>query len=89
MFALFGVWGIVNVTQIDSVGSQITQVTEKYNLNLVKYTTKLKSLDATSGKNMTNLIETIPEQEEGVTTVVEQSNWFDRFCNFLAGFFGK
>ena len=88
LFAVFGVWGIVNITTIDSVGTQITQETTAYNMNIAKYILKLKSLDGTSASNMSNLFDTIPVTPQKPNTIEKQSNWFDRFCNFIAGLFG-
>ena len=79
----------MNVATIDNVSSQISQVSsEYYNMNLPNYLLKLTQLDATSTENMENLFETIPEDIVSPTQVDEQSNWFDRFCNFLGGLFG-
>lgn len=88
VFAIFGVWGIVNIAQIDSVSSQITQASQSYYLNLPKYLSKLAKLDATSAENMNNLFETIPDEDMSPSEIIEKSNWFDRFCNFIAGLFG-
>ena len=89
LFAFFTVWSIVNVATIDNVSSQISQISsEYYNMNLPNYLLKLTQLDATSTENMENLFETIPEDIVSPTQVDEQSNWFDRFCNFLGGLFG-
>ncbi len=89
LFALFGVWGVVNITQIDNIGAQIAEVaSEYYNINLPKYLKNLVSLDATSSDNMENLFETIPDEDVSPSEIIEQSNWFDRFCNFIAGLFG-
>ena len=89
LFAIFGVWGLVNVSQIDNIGSQITQVAkEYYELNLPKYLKKLTALDATNSNNMENLFQTIPDEDIPPSEILEKSNWFDRFCNFIAGLFG-
>lgn len=88
MFAIFGVWGIVNIAQIDAANKEIAQVSTEYGVNLVSYLNNLHNLDATNSNNMENLFETINETGNGATTVKEQSNWFDRFCNFIGGLFG-
>lgn len=89
LFAIFGVWGVVNVTQIDSIGGKIAEVaSEYYNINLPKYLQKLSSLDATNSSNMENLFETIPDEDLSPNEIQAKSNWFDRFCNFIAGLFG-
>ena len=90
VMAIFGVWTLVNVAQINSVNNQITEVSaEYYNINLPSYMSKLKSLDAASTENMQKLIETIPEAEQTPHTIEKTSNWFDRFCNFLSSLFGR
>ena len=88
LFAIFGVWGIVNITTLDSLSGQIAEVTTQYNMNLVSYLNNLHNLDATNAENMENLFETIPVESQKPNTIEEQSNWFDRFCNFIAGLFG-
>lgn len=88
LFAIFGTWSIVNITTIDSVSSQIAEVSSVYKLNLFTYLRNLTSLDAANSKNMENLFETIPDQENVSNSIEKESNWFDRFCNFLGGLFG-
>lgn len=81
LFALFGVWGIVNIALLDQISTQ-------YSVNLVTYLNNLHNLDATNSQNMENLFQTIPDQSLPPSTIGEKSNWFDRFCNFLSGLFG-
>ena len=88
LFAIFGVWGIVNITTLDTLGSQVSQAVSEYNINLLQYLNNLYNLDATNAENMENLFQTIPKEEVPVSSIGEQSNWFDRFCNFIAGLFG-
>ncbi len=89
LFAIFGVWGLVNVAQIDNLGSQIAQVAkEYYEINLPKYLKNLTTLDASNSSNMENLFQTIPDEDSPPSEIIEKSNWFDRFCNFIAGLFG-
>lgn len=88
LIAIFGIWGIINVATIDSVSSQIVEVSTQYELNLANYLKNLYMLDATNSENMENLFETIPEEGGKVTQIEGKSNWFDRFCNFLSGLFG-
>lgn len=89
VFAIFGVWGVVNITQISNIGGQIAEISsEYYNINLPKYLKNLVSLDATSSDNMENLFETIPDEDVPPTEIIKKSNWFDRFCNFIAGLLG-
>lgn len=88
LLAIFGVWGICNVVTVENVGAQIAEVSAEYSLNLAKYLKNLTSLDATNSENMNNLFQTIPEEESPAADVAEQSNWFDRICNFITGLFG-
>lgn len=88
LFGIFGIWGIVNLTQIDLISSQVAEVSSEYNMNLATYLNNLRNLDATNSENMQNLFDTIPDQEIKASGIEKQSNWFDRFCNFLGGLFG-
>lgn len=88
LFAIFGIWGIVNISTIDSLNSQIEVASETYNVNLVNYLKNLTALDTTNQENMENLFEVIPTDTLPPTYIAQSSNWFDRFCNFLAGLFG-
>lgn len=89
LFAIFGVWGVVNIAQIDNLGNRIAEVAyDYYEFNLPKYLKNLGSLDATNSSNMENLFETIPDEDKSPSEIIEKSNWFDRFCNFIAGLFG-
>ena len=88
LFAIFGIWGIVNIATLDNLSSAISDITTEYNINLLSYLNNLHNLDATNSENMENLFQTIPKDELPPNTIGEQSNWFDRFCNFIAGLFG-
>lgn len=88
LLAIFGIWGIVNVATLDSLSSQVASVESSYSINLVKYANKLLALDGTSAENMENLLPTIPDQVHDASQIDEQSNWFDRICNFIGGLFG-
>ena len=88
LFAIFGVWGIINIATLDSLGGQISDISTEYDMNLISYLNNLHNLDATNGENMENLFQTIPKDDVPPSSIGEQSNWFDRFCNFIAGLFG-
>ena len=79
MIAVFGSWTVYNAVELSTV------VTE-YNLKLDQYLLKLATLDSASGMN--DLFPTYPEEENTASSIAEKSNWFDRFCNFIAGIFG-
>ena len=87
LFGIFGVWGLVNISQIDSLNHQIAEISSQYDMNLFNYMTKLKSLDMASAEKMETLIETIPDEVKMPTTIEKTSNWFDRFCNFFSSIF--
>lgn len=88
LLAIFGVWGIVNIAMLDNLSSSLIQAETTYNLNLGKYIKNLAALDATSAKNMENLLPIVPDQEHDASEIIAQSNWFDRICNFIGGLFG-
>lgn len=88
LLAIFGVWGIVNISTLDSLSSQVASVESTYSLNLIKYTNKLIALDGASAENMENLLPTIPDQQTEGSEIGQQTNWFDRVCNFIGGLFG-
>lgn len=88
LFAIFGIWGIVNIATLDNISSQISDISYEYNMNLLQYLNNLHNLDITNSENMQNLFETIPKEDLPATSIGEQSNWFDRFCNFISGLFG-
>lgn len=88
LFAIFGIWGIVNIAMLDNISSSLSEITAEYNMNLASYLNNLHTLDGTSAENMENLFETIPKDDFPPNSIGEQSNWFDRFCNFISGLFG-
>lgn len=79
LIAVFGSWTVYNAVELSTV------VTE-YNLKLDQYLLKLATLDSASGMN--DLFPTYPEGENSASSIAQKSNWFDRFCNFIAGIFG-
>lgn len=88
LFAIFGVWGIINIATLDNLSSQISNLSYEYDMNLIRYLDYLCRIDITNSDNMQNLFETIPKEDLPATSMGEQSNWFDRFCNFISGLFG-
>ncbi len=88
LFAIFGVWGIINIATLDNLSSQISNLSYEYDMNLIRYLNNLYQIDITNSDNMQNLFETIPKEDLPATSMGEQSNWFDRFCNFISGLFG-
>ncbi len=58
----------------------------QYSVNLANLLKNISSVD--SGNKMSELIETYPDELMRPDELKQQSNWFDRFCNFLSGLFG-
>ena len=79
-------WTAYNIASIASVNTQITAVATEYSINIAKYALKIKALDGLNNGN--ELIETYPEELQDKTEIIPQSNWFDRFCNWLSRIFG-
>ena len=79
LFAVLGSWTVYNAVELSNI------VTE-YSLKLDQYLLKLGTLDSASNAN--DLFPTYPEGQTGASGFEKQSNWFDRFCNFIAGIFG-
>ncbi|MBO5394334.1 MAG: hypothetical protein J6A28_00320 [Clostridia bacterium] len=88
LLAIFGVWGLINIATLDNLAAEVASVEAIYNINIATYAKNLATLDATSAENMENLLPTIPDQKLDANQIGEQSNWFDRFCNFIGGLFG-
>lgn len=57
-----------------------------YSINAAKLMQKIYSTD--SGNKTAELIETFPTELMRPDGMKKESNWFDRFCKFLSGFFG-
>lgn len=89
VMAVCGIWGIANIVNINTVKSELDSLSNiYYNINLPSYLRNLAQLDAVNQDNMENLFQTIPEEAQPPTQIEAKSNWFDRFCEFLAGLFG-
>ena len=86
VLSVCSIWGIINIISISNLQSQISAVTETYQLNLFNYLSKLATLDTASNYN--ELFPTYPEAQNPPASVEKSSNWFDRFCDFIAGLFG-
>ena len=79
LVGVLGSWTIYNAVELSNV------VTE-YNLKLDQYLLKLGTLDSASSMN--DLFPTYPEEKNPASGIEKESNWFDRFCNFIGGIFG-
>ena len=72
--------------EIAKTTSSIEQVQSGYDASLGKLIQKIYSTE--TGNRSLDLFETFPEEDLSASSFYEKSNWFDRFCSFLAGFFG-
>ncbi len=100
--AILSGWLIGNAVQISETTSQIaTEVAqgEEYNVNIAKYLQKIASLDgkakdtppdAESGSLLPieEVIPLTPQPLEEPTEYEQQSNWFDKICNWFKNLFG-
>lgn len=77
---------VTNAVIIDNMSANFTQIDETYKLNLYKYLKNIANLDST--KKSMEVIETYPEEILDAGNNGLATNWFDRICNFINGFFG-
>lgn len=77
---------VANTVVIDNMSSNFVEIDETYQINLTKYLKQIYNLDTT--KKSMEMIETYPEDLLDAGDLGQQSNWFDRLCNFIAGMFG-
>ncbi len=77
---------VTNTVIIDQMNSEFIQIDENYNFNLATYLRNIYNLDTT--KNSMEMIETYPEDLLEAGDLGQESNWFDRLCNFIGGIFG-
>lgn len=102
IIAILSGWIIGNAVQIAETSSQIaTEVAqgEEYNVNIAKYLQKISSLDGkvketppnAEDGNLLPIEEVIPITPQPVSEPTEyeqQSNWFDKICNWFRNLFG-
>lgn len=79
LIGVLGSWTVYNAVELSNVAYQ-------YNLKLDQYLLKLGTLDSASNAN--DLFPTYPKDSGNASSIGQQSNWFDRFCNFIGGIFG-
>lgn len=84
--SISGVICVTNTIIIDNMSSNFLQIDETYKLNLAKYLKNLTKLDTT--KQSMEFLESYPEENLDAGDLGEKTNWFDRLCNFIGGFFG-
>lgn len=96
LLALLGGWIIGNVIEIASTNSQITSATE-YSVNLKDLITNISRTDQEDTPSspsdgslipIEEIIPITPQPLENPTDYEEESNWFDKICNWLNNVFG-
>jgi len=85
-FCLLFAFCITTSIEIAKANAELQAEQSAYSANLAKLIKKINSSE--SGNRASSLFETYPDEDLGATSIYETSNWFDRFCSFLAGFFG-
>ena len=102
IFAILGGWIIGNAVDIASTSSQISSEIakgEEYKVNIVEYLAKISKLDSAnesspppSGEGalipIDEIIPITPQPLEDTTAYTEESNWFDKICNWFKNLFG-
>lgn len=84
--AISGIICVVNTILIDTYSAQFLEIEDKYNFNLLTYLRNISNLDTT--KESMELFDTYPEEVLEAGEQNEQTNWFDRICNFFGNLFG-
>lgn len=80
-----GLGAFTGVELADSINAY-NAAQSSYSINAAKLMQKIYSVD--SGNKTAELIETFPTELMRPDQMKKQSNWFDRFCKYLSGFFG-
>ena len=102
LLAILGGWIIGNAVEISSTSSQIaTEVGkgEEYQVNIIEYLTKIGKLDDNVNQTPPNpengslfpideIIPITPQPLEDTTAYEQESNWFDKICNWFKNLFG-
>lgn len=84
--AMSGIICVVNTILIDNYSAQFFEIEDKYNFNLLTYLRNIYNLDTT--KESMELFDTYPEEILEAGEQSQQTNWFDRICNFFGKLFG-
>lgn len=101
LFCILTGWIIGNAIQIAQANSQIvSQVAQgqEYEINIAKYLSKISKLDD-ANKEMSSpqdgslipieeIIPITPQPLEDPTEYEQESNWFDKICNWFKNLFG-
>ncbi len=102
LLAILGGWVIGNTIEIASTNSQIVSEVskgEEYQVNIIEYLTKIGKLDDNVNQTPPNpedgsllpideIIPITPQPLEDTTAYEQESNWFDKICNWLKNLFG-
>lgn len=86
IFLISGAFCISSGVNLANASSMLAESQAEYELNLAKLLKKISKTD--SGNKMLELIETYPSEFNDPSSIAEQTNWFDKICNFLSGLFG-
>ena len=78
--------GVFSAVDLSNSISAYNAANSQYSVNLANLLKNISSVD--SGNKMAELIQTYPNEISRPQQIQQQSNWFDRFCNFLSGLFG-
>lgn len=102
LIAILGGWVIGNAIEIASTNSQIVSEIgkgEEYQVNIIEYLSKIGKLDDNVSQSPPNpedgslfpieeIIPITPQPLEDTTAYEQESNWFDKICNWLKNLFG-
>lgn len=78
--------GVFTAVDLADTMSAYNAAQNEYSINVA---TLIKNLYSADGHNKAaELVETHPKDIQRPDAVKKESNWFDRFCDFLSGFFG-
>lgn len=86
IFLICVCWMAVNQIQLSNITREITD----YQINIMQYVIKINNTDNyKDGEDslINNIIEVNPPAFAQPTQIQPQTNWFDRFCSWLAGLF--
>ncbi len=78
--------GVSGAVELSSAVASYNAAQSEYSVNVANLIKNIASVD--SGNKASELIETYPKELESPQAIKKDSNWFDRFCNFLSGLFG-
>ena len=86
VFFIAGAFCLSSGIQLIDASNALSASQAQYELNLYNLIKKISKTD--SGNKMLELIETYPDVFDDPSSIAEDSNWFDKICNFISGIFG-